>query len=52
MKKLTNGPRYLTNKFDDTDPEPGQLRWNPFDLPKDGSKVDFIDVSILHGYSL
>ena len=48
-KKITNGPRYLTNKFEDTDPEPAQLRWHPFDLPKEGSKVDFLEVSNCNG---
>lgn len=32
----------LTDKWDEENPDPNQLRWKPFDLPNDGSSVDFI----------
>lgn len=33
----------LTSRFDETEPNPAQLRWHPFDIPnKDSSKVDFV----------
>ncbi|XP_064628496.1 homogentisate 1,2-dioxygenase-like [Lineus longissimus] len=35
---------YFTNNFVDDHPNPNQLRWNPFDIPKKGGKsVDFVD---------
>jgi len=33
----------LTNRFDDAEPNPAQLRWKPFDIPKkEQSQVDFV----------
>lgn len=37
----------LTNNWNEYDePDPNQIRWNPFDLPKNDSKVDFVQVAI------
>lgn len=32
----------LTDKWDEENPDPNQLRWKPFDLPSSGTSVDFI----------
>eukprot|EP00053_Salpingoeca_punica_P009443 m.84572 g.84572 ORF g.84572 m.84572 type:complete len:471 (+) comp15027_c0_seq1:34-1446(+) len=50
------------NEFDSDEPNPNQMRWNPFDLPKEGSKVDFVqglftlagagDPTIRHGMAI
>lgn len=32
----------LTDKWDEENPDPNQLRWKPFDLPNSGSNTDFI----------
>ena len=34
----------LTDKWDEENPDPNQLRWKPFDLPKEDCSVDFIQV--------
>jgi len=39
FKKIEKG--LLSNKWDEVDPDPNQLRWNPFDIPS-SSEVDFI----------
>ena len=32
----------LTHNWDEYDnPDPNQIRWKPFDLPKEDAKVDF-----------
>ena len=37
------GPQFLkSGAFDDT-PNPNQLRWLPFHLPKDGHSIDWLD---------
>jgi homogentisate 1,2-dioxygenase len=33
----------LNNKWDEEVPNPNQLRWKPFDLPKDEQNVDFVE---------
>jgi len=41
-KKIEQG--FLTNKFDDEEPNPAQLRWRPFDIAKAEEKsVDFVE---------
>ncbi|PIK47754.1 putative homogentisate 1,2-dioxygenase [Apostichopus japonicus] len=35
--------KYLTDDWSSWQPNPNQLRWNPFDIPKSDSKVDFLD---------
>ena len=42
----------LTHKWDDEAPNPNQLRWNPFDLPKDEESVDFVQVSFARNIKL
>ncbi|KAK7107384.1 homogentisate 1,2-dioxygenase-like isoform X2 [Littorina saxatilis] len=32
----------ITHDWDSVKPNPNQLRWNPFDLPKSDAKVDFV----------
>lgn len=32
----------LFSKFEECEPTPNQLRWSPFDLPKDGEKKNFV----------
>lgn len=35
----------LTHNWDEYDnPDPNQIRWKPFDLPKEDAKVDFVQV--------
>ena len=34
--------RFLTTKWSDQPPNPNQMRWKPFDIPKN-DKVDWID---------
>ncbi|ORZ02508.1 homogentisate 1,2-dioxygenase [Syncephalastrum racemosum] len=33
---------YLVSKFNECEVTPTQLRWSPFDLPKDGESVNFV----------
>jgi len=33
----------LSNKWDEQHPNPNQLRWRPFDLPDEKTKVDWVD---------
>lgn len=40
FKRLENN--LLTDKWDEEYPDPNQLRWKPFDLPKEDTKVDFV----------
>lgn len=32
----------LTNNWEEIPPNPNQLKWEPFDLPKGGEKIDFV----------
>ncbi|ELT89014.1 hypothetical protein CAPTEDRAFT_149861 [Capitella teleta] len=43
-KKAAGGQGNLTNKFDETEPDPSQLRWHPFDIPAKGQAgdIDFV----------
>ncbi|CAH1799036.1 unnamed protein product, partial [Owenia fusiformis] len=42
-KPFSNFPSgNFTNKFVDCHPNPNQLRWHPFDIPKDSEKQDFV----------
>jgi homogentisate 1,2-dioxygenase len=36
----------VTHKWDEEDPNPNQLKWQPFDLPADQSSVDFVQVEL------
>ena len=46
FKKIENN--LLTNNFNEYDiPDPNQLRWKPFDLPKEDSKLDFVQVDFM-----
>ncbi|XP_062546702.1 homogentisate 1,2-dioxygenase [Armigeres subalbatus] len=33
---------FLRGKWDEQHPNPNQMRWNPFDVPSDDAKVDFV----------
>ncbi|CAH3035089.1 unnamed protein product [Pocillopora meandrina] len=39
FEKTTQGD--LTHFWDECDPNPNQLRWKPFDIPPEGSNIDF-----------
>lgn len=43
FKKVDKG--LLSDKWDEVDPDPNQLRWNPFDIPS--SEVDFVRVTLI-----
>ena len=36
--------KHITNNWNEEDPTPNQLRWNPFDFPSKEESVDFIQV--------
>lgn len=33
----------VSHNWDEEEPDPNQLRWNPFDLPKSTEKIDFVE---------
>uniref|UniRef100_A0A336L0W1 Homogentisate 1,2-dioxygenase n=1 Tax=Culicoides sonorensis TaxID=179676 RepID=A0A336L0W1_CULSO len=35
--------KFLARDFNEQHPNPNQMRWSPFDLPSQGSKVDFVE---------
>lgn len=37
------GATFFTSNWNEVPPNPSQLRWNPFQLPSESTKVDFID---------
>ena len=37
----------MTHKWDEEEPNPNQLRWQPFDFPLEDKKVDFVEVNNL-----
>ena len=45
-------PSHLSDNWDEIPPNPNQIRWNPFPLPDDDDRVDFIQVRILISYNV
>lgn len=37
------GAKFFTSDWNEAHPNPSQFRWNPFDLPNEGAKIDFVD---------
>ena len=44
--------KLLTNKWDEENPDPNQLRWKSFDLPGENEDIDFVQVGYANDYHL
>ena len=40
--------KHITNNWEDDDPTPNQLKWDPFDFPSKEENVDFVQVEYLN----
>lgn len=38
-----HGAKFMTSDWSESHPNPNQFRWNPFQLPNDSEKIDFVD---------
>ena len=44
-EKIDNG--LISHDWNELYPNPNQLRWNPFDFPKEDTKIDFVEYNFL-----